>query len=390
MSTMGLWIHNIAAAIVVYELTRSASLVGLVSIAQFAPQLLLAPYTGARADRGDRRRQLVGGRLLAAAGSLGLAVWMAAFGLSGTAGIAAVVVAAVVVGCGYALGGPAMHALVPSMVRPSELVPAVALNNAPFTIARAAGPAVGALLATQGGAVLAFAVAGAGQLLFAVAVALLRLREQVRPPAKDSSMRAGLRHLREDKVLLRLMVGTAAVGIGADPVVTLTPAISHGLGEGSALVGALASAFGVGAVGAYLVLGPCRRLLGLDRVGPAGLLLLVAGLVGVAAAGQAAPALVAFGIAGAGLTFSLTAYTTLIQQRAPEEYRGRIMALWSVAYLGSRPLAAGVNGAVADLVSADAALLVVAAFMAAGAWLTRPSRTGGRGVRNPGGGTPDG
>jgi MFS family permease len=390
MSTMGLWIHNIAAAIVVYELTRSATLVGLVSVAQFAPQLLLAPYTGARADRGDRRRQLVGGRLLAAAGSLGLAVWMAAFGLSGTAGTAAVMVAAVVVGCGYALGGPAMHALVPSMVRPSELVPAVALNNAPFTIARAAGPAVGALLATQGGAVLAFAVAGAGQLLFAVAVALLRLREQVRPPAKDSSMRAGLRHLREDKVLLRLMVGTAAVGIGADPVVTLTPAISHALGEGSGLVGALASAFGVGAVGAYLVLGPCRRLLGLDRVGPAGLLLLVAGLVGVAAAGQAAPALAAFGVAGAGLTFSLTAYTTLIQQRAPEAYRGRIMALWSVAYLGSRPLAAGVNGAVADLVSADMALLVVAGFMAVGAWLTRPSRTGGRGVRNPGGDTPDG
>lgn len=377
LSTMGLWIHSIAGAIVVYELSGSATLVGLVSVAQFVPQLLLAPYTGARADRGNRRRQLVVGRVLAASGSLGLALWLALFGLSGGVGVAAVITAAAIVGTGYALGGPAMHALVPSLVRPSELTTAVALNSMPFTVSRAAGPALGALLATQGGPLLAFTVAGLGQLGFALAVATLRVRDERRRPPGDSSMRAGLRHLREDRVLGRLMLGTAAVGIGADPVVTLTPAISHALGEGTGLIGALASAFGAGAVGAYLLLAPCRRLLGPAGTGPAGLLLITSGLLGVALTRDTGPALVAFGVAGAGLTLGLTAFTTLIQQRAPEAFRGRIMALWSVAYLGSRPLAAAVNGAVADLGTVHAALAVTASAMVVGAWLTRPSVTRG-------------
>jgi MFS family permease len=375
LSTAGLWIHKIAAAIVVYQLTASATLVGAVSVAQFAPQLFLTPWSGARADRGDRRRQLVVGRLIAAAGSGVLVGWSLTEGLVGTPGALTVIAAAFVVGVGFAVGGPAMQALVPSLVRPAELPAAVALNSMPFTLGRAGGPALGALLVTAGGPELAFAVAAAGQLVFAVILVLLRIRdEKERVVPKDPRIRAGVQHLRTDPAIAAVLVGTAAVGIGADPVITLTPSIAEDLGAGANLVGALASAFGVGAAVAFLVLGWLRRRLGLPRLSTFGLLMLATGLACLAVSPGPVPALAALGIAGAGMTFSLTALTTLIQERSPEHLRGRLMALWSVAFLGSRPLAAGVNGAVADATSVTVALAIVVATLLVAAWYARPSR----------------
>jgi MFS family permease len=373
-SVVGIWVHNVAAAILVFDLTRSAAFVGAVSVAQFGPQLLLAPWTGSRADRGNRRLQLIAGRVLAAASSGGLALWITTHGVEGTRGAWAVIIAALFVGIGFAVGGPAMHALIPSMVRPEELTSAIALNSLPMTIARAGGPAAGALLATLGGSALAFVVVATTQLLFAGILATLRLDSPRRKGAGDSSLRGGLRFIQRDRAITAALLGTAAVGLGADPVITLTPSISQQLGAGTALVGALASAFGVGAGIALLPLGWLRQRHGLPRVGTLGLLMLASGLALLALAPSPATAMLALGLGGVGMTFALTAMTTVVQQRSPEELRGRVMALWSIAFIGSRPLAAAVNGAVADAFSVVTALIGVVLLILACAWLSRPSR----------------
>jgi hypothetical protein len=75
------------------------------------------------------------------------------------------------------------------------------------------------------------------------------------------------------------------------------------------------------------------------------------------------------------MSFALTSMTTLVQQQVPEELRGRVMALWSVAFLGSRPLTAGITGAVADATSVVIALMLVVAVLLAGAVVSRPART---------------
>ena len=374
LSNAGVWIHNIAAAIVIYELTGSATWVGAASVAQFAPQFFLTPWSGARADRMDRRRQLITGRLITAAGSGGLTVWTLIVGLSGTAGAVALIVAAFVTGTGFALGGPAMQALLPSMVRRSELAAAVTLNSVPFTIARSAGPAAGALLVTAGGPAVAFTTAAAGQLVFALILSRLRIRDDQRIPPKDSSMRAGVRHLRTDPVIAALLGGAAAVSLGADPVITLTPSIAEAMGQPSAFVGALASAFGFGAAGTFVVLGTLRRLLGIPRLASGGLLLLAAGMALLAVATSPTVAVLAMVLAGVGLTVALTSLMTMLQERAPDELRGRVMALWSVAFLGSRPVAAAMNGAIADAVSVRAALAVVVVLVLVGAYWGRPAK----------------
>jgi MFS family permease len=380
LSTAGIWVHNIVAAILAYELSGSAFVVGLVSVAQFGPQLLFAPLSGAMADRGDRRRQVILGRLIAAAGSGSLAVAIFVLGVDGLPGAWVVVLAALIVGIGFVVGGPAMNALIPSLVRRNELASAVALNAIPFTVARAGGPAVGALIAATTGPASAFALAAATNVVFALLLLPLHLETRARPNGADRRVRAGLRYLREDRAIWLLLIGVAAIGVGADPVITLTPSLSAGFGAGSTLVGVFASSFGVGAGLAFVVLSLLRRSLSLSQVATLGLGLLATGLLGTALSPSPPFAVVALALGGAGMTFSLTSLSTELQQRLPDELRGRVMALWSVAFLGSRPIAAGFNGALADATSPSLAFGVVAVVVAVAAWLCRPSAVAARPV----------
>ncbi|MEX0705582.1 MAG: MFS transporter [Nitriliruptoraceae bacterium] len=373
-STMGVWIHNIAAAIIVWDLTRSTMLVGAVSVAQFLPQIVLAPYTGGLADRGDRRRQLVAGRIVGFLGSGGLALWSMNNGLTTTVDAYVTILAGLVVGIGFAIGLPAMHALLPALVEPEELPTAIALNSLPMTIARAGGPALGALLLASAGATATFLVAAGANLVYAVILAVIRIREVARRRSADRSMLAGWRHARSDAPMMVLLLGILMTGIGTDPVVTLSPAIADQLGRESSFVGVLASAFGIGSAVGFVTLRRMQVWLGLRRLGVIGMIGMAAGflLVGISALptmAQPPLTVVALLVGGLGMAYALTSLTTLMQQRVPDELRGRVMALWGIAFLGSRPLSAAMSGTLADLVSVEVALAVVIVVLLVGARL---------------------
>lgn len=151
----------------------------------------------------------------------------------------------------------------------------------------------------------------------------------------------------------------AAIGIGSDPAITLAPSLSTKFTGDASSAGAIASAFGVGAGLGFLAIPLIRRIIRLNHQGLAGLLLMAGGFSALIVANEFLAALVAFLAAGLGMTLSLTSLSAQLQLRIPDELRGRIMALWGVAFIGSRPLAAAVNGAVADLGSASMALVLV-------------------------------
>ena len=125
-----------------------------------------------------------------------------------------------------------------------------------------------------------------------------------------------------------------------------------------------------------------RRRLGIERSGTIGLIVLAAGLGPLVLATTATFAALTMIVAGAGMTLSLTAFTTAIQQRVPDALRGRVMALWSIAFLGSRPVAAALSGLLSDTFSEDVALLTATAIILLGAVVSRPTLT--REVSRPG------
>jgi MFS family permease len=325
------------------------------------------------ADRGNPRRQLVLGRMFCFLGAAILAGWVWAVEDLSALPAWLVMTSALVVGVGFTIGGPAMQALLPSLVREGEVGRAVALDNLTFSVGRAVGPAAGGVLAATAGFGVAFAVAAAGHLVFLLAVSTLRVRGVPQAEGATFSVADGMRYLRTDPVVALLILGVAAVGVGADPAITLAPALSESLGGGPELVGLFASAFGVGAFVAFFVQAVLHRYLAHRLLAPLGLSLLALSSVALPFTTGAVAAVVAFAVGGAGMTFALTAFTTLLYDRVPQEFVGRIMALWLVGFVGSRPLAAALSGGLADLASVDVALGTTALMVLVVAWVCRPS-----------------
>jgi MFS family permease len=392
-TTLAVWTTNVAGAILVYELTGSALGVGLVSAAQFLPQLVLTPWSGARADRHDRLRQIVLGTSITALASVLLVVWAVTVGFTSARDANVMIAAAGLVGTGFALAGPATSALLPALVRRSELSDALSLSALPIVLARATGPALGATLYLSIGALGTFAAAGALHLGFLTMLAVLRRRLRIparRPSQGDRRVRAGLLYVVSDRRARRLMGGIAVIGVGVDPITTLTPSLAAALGAPPAFVGTLASAFGVGAGLGFVVLTRVRLRFGVERLGSGGLATLAVGLLLAAVAPLGAVAATGTALAGIGLTFALNSFTTLVQAEVPDELRGRVMAVWAMAFLGLRPFSATLSGWITDLSDVRIAFALAATLLAIGAVATRrsaiaPART----TTQPAGTRPD-
>lgn len=366
-SNIGTWFQQVTAAVVVFDLTGSAFMVGLVGVSQFLPILVLSPWTGAAADRFDRRRLLLGSQVVAGAAVATLAVVTVVFGLNGFTGAWIVLGTGLVLGLANAVSAPTSQALVPALVPLRDLDQAVALNSVTFNLARAVGPALGAAVLVAWGPGIAFGFNALSYCALVVGLLLVTTRD-IGPPQRGSIW-VGLRHVRSDPPLALLLWGLVAVGFAADPLITLTPSLAQGLEDSlftnaDALVGLLISAFGLGAVIGTFVVTSVNLRWGHARVATVGFGFIASGM---ALLGLAPTALLALGgalVGGFGFLLGVTSLTTAIHVRVPEELRGRVMAIWAVAFLGSRPLASVINGAMADLTSARVATVVVAVVVA--------------------------
>ena len=375
ISNCGNWIQNVAAATAVYSLTRSATLTGVVSGALWLGSLILQPYAGAVSDRVDRRRMLLFGQSLSLVAASALAVWTVLSGIEGLPGPWPIIGVTVVIGIGNAIAIPAMQALVPALVPPADLDQAIALNSVTFTLGRAVGPAIAAGILLIGGPRLGFVVNALTFLPLIVVLVVIRQREVQRRGDTDGSVREVLRLVRNDRRLVVLLAATTAIGWTSDPINTLTPPMADRFGAGEALVGVFVACFGGGAALHSLFLRHSRARLGQERLGVVGLTGFGVGMILFAL--SPTPWLAALSLVAAGAAFlgAITSVTTRMQRGIDEDVRGRVMALWGVTFLGSRPLAALVNGGLADLTGPRTAVVLAACTALAGgallAWSAR-------------------
>jgi MFS family permease len=364
LSASGTWFQNLAGALLVYRLTHSAFLLGVLNFCQFVPVLVLAPWAGSAADRYDRRRLLFVAQITAA----GLALLIAALAWAGLARAWVVIAVALGLGITSATSIPAQQALLASLVEPRELPTAVALNSMTYNIARAAGPVAAAASVEYLGIPASFVLNAGSYLVFVAALVMVRPRPQQTVPRESSRLRDALQLLRDDPRLLAFLVVVAAVGFASDPVNTLAPAFAHAFGHRDTIAGLIIGAFGAGAVTVAVVV--AGRVAGSRQRMALTLSLLGLGIVAFALSPWLPLGFVFLFVAGMGYLASNTSATTRLQLGVNEAQRGRIMALWGVAFLGLRPLASLADGAIAASFGVRVAGVVLALPALAGAaWL---------------------
>jgi MFS family permease len=363
LSNCGTWFQNIAQAILVYRLTGSTFLVGVVNFAQFAGVFVLAPFAGSAADRFDRRRMIV----LTQVGAVTVTAALAVLQGTGLATAPVVIVLTGLLGLTFALAIPAIQAMVPDLVDEEHLAAALALSSVTFNLARAVGPVLGAVVVARLGIATAFGLNSLSYLALVAGLLAVRPVQVHRPAGPPPRWRDSVRMVRADVAMVALLVVVAAISITQDPVVTLTPGFSSELfHRADTLTGVLVGAFGLGsALAAATIASRTGDLVRRLAPGCAGM---GVGLLGFAVAPAVPVALVGLFVGGFGFMVTNTAVTTALTIEAAPEQRGRVMAIWSLAFLGTRPPASLVDGAVASAAGLRAAAVVLTVpVLAAGA-----------------------
>ena len=335
--------------------------------------LVLAPWTGSAADRFERRRLIA----VTQVASTILSGTLALLAATGRADEWTVIGFAAALGIGSAFSAPASSAFITQLVDAEELPSAVGLNSMTYNLARAIGPALAAVSVKTLGIPASFAINSASYLLFAVALVLTRPRVQRRATRAEARLRTSFDLLRSRPQLVLLLLVVAVVGFASDPVNTEAPAFAKAFGYQDWLAGPIIGAFGAGAVAAAFLL--AGRVTGSRRRTAYTLALLGLGVLGFAVSPWLALAFPLVAVGGFGYLASNTSATSRLQLEVEDAQRGRIMALWSVAFLGLRPLASIVDGAIAGtfgvrVAGVCLAIPALAAAAAAGGIYSRISR----------------
>jgi MFS family permease len=367
VSNLGFWMQQIAAGWLMVELTRSPALVALLATAAAIPTFVLALPAGALADVLDRRRLIIATQSWQALVAAGLGALALADAM--TPGVLLAGVA--LYGLGATLGMPPQQAIVPELVAPEEVPQAVSLNAVAFTVAQAAGPALGGLLVAAAGpgwAFVANAVSFAGVV---VAVWMWRRPHPAsRLPAEHilGAIRTGARYVTHDPPLQVVLAraGLHVLCFAALPAL-LAVAVRDELHGGAGGYGLALAALGVGGVlGALLVLPRLRRRLSIDQLGiGAAAVLALGGPVTIALAPSLAAALAPLVAAGAASLVLLTSLNASAQGVLPAWVRGRGLAVYQLVFQAGLAGGAILWGTIAANADIRTALLAAGAAMTA-------------------------
>jgi MFS family permease len=350
ISTVGSWMQTVAVGALVISNTGSATWAVLVAAGAFLPIGLLSPIGGALADRLPRRPVLVIGNLAAAAAAALIAVSVAA----GRDNPGTLVALVTLQGSASALIGPFQQAILPDLVPQREFLAATSLNSAQFNLGRIVGPALAGATVAAFGYPIAF-VANAVS-FFAVVVALAFVRfgpPRGEPSSLLVSLRGGFTAAMREPSCRAAIVTIAVVALLASPFIALVPVMAHHLTHGGARAVAqttalLTTAQGAGAVLGALCLAPLAARLGRGRLLVWNLAVLPAALVAYGAAQNRWEGVALLFLVGLVYIGVLSGLTTLVQLRAPEAYRGRVLSFFLVALGVAYPIGSLAQGPVID------------------------------------------
>jgi len=360
VSLVGFWMQNVAQGWLVYRLSGSELALGVVGFASYLPVLLCAPVAGTVADRVSRRWLILVTQGLAMLLALALGVLAA----TGQATVPRVAVLAALSGTVGAFDLPARQALLIELVGPEDLAGAIALNASIFNVARVVGPALAGMLVGSVGEAPCFFV---NALSYGPLIAALSAMSAGRRPAGGgapiAAIRSGLAYLRREPMQRALLLALGIVAGVALQANVLMPALAErSFAVGAEAYGLLLTAYGGGAVVSALRLAAYRQTLGGQRVNLLqGLAVFGGGLALVALSPSYELAVAGQFIAGFGMVRYTATTNALVQTLVDDAYRGRIMGLHTVMFMGTAPFGTLLLGIVAAPAGPRPALVLASA-----------------------------
>ena len=342
ISTSGTWMQTVAQGWLVLRLSNSGTDLGLITAARFVPMMLFSPWGGLIADRLDKRRILYATQTLSGL----LAVALAALVASEVITLWMVAVIALVLGCVNVFDNPTRQSFIAEMVPDQNLGNAITLNSVTINMARVLGPALAGVLIATVGIAPCFVANGASFGAVVVSLVMMRTSELYpvdRPLRQPGQVREGIRYVRRTPELLVPLIMITVVGTLAWEFQVSLPLLARFTFHGSAATyGTMLAFMGAGAVVGGLVTASRNRItaigLGRSSIGW-GLAILAAAMSPNLPTEYGLLLLVGYG----SISFNSLAKTTL-QLAAMPSMRGRVMALWSVAWLGSTPIGGPIVG----------------------------------------------
>ncbi|OIO06196.1 MAG: MFS transporter [Desulfovibrionaceae bacterium CG1_02_65_16] len=354
ISLIGTWMQQTAQSWLVFRLTGSSLELGLVGFAGQFPIFLLAIFGGVMADRLNRRSVLVGTQ----AASMIQAALLAWLTLAGHIQVWQIMVLAAFLGVVNAVDIPTRQSFVVELVGKEDLHNAIALNSSMFNSARILGPSVAGILLAAVGEGWCFSINAVSYL--AVIYCLLRMGVPARAPARAGvSLREHLREgftyawrTREVRTILLLLAVSSIIGMS---YVVLMPVFAEQvLHSGPRGLGLLMAATGCGSLVGALVLAARQESRGIGRFAYFGMLSFGGSLVLFAFSANLWLSSLLLVPVGFSMIVSMAAANTMLQTLCPDELRGRVMALYSMVFMGMAPFGALLSGSLAHLFGAPA------------------------------------
>jgi MFS family permease len=375
VATMAVFMNGLAGAWVLTDITDSPAVVASLQFALALPAFLLALFAGALADIVSRKTIIVIGQ----SGSLVIAAVFALLSATEANTIGSVLGLTAALGAFTALAAPAWIAIVPGLVRRSDLAGAMTLSSAGVSGAMAVGPAIAGLVIAASGPTAVFVL---NVSVFTAGLFALRVWKPTRQsglPAEHlaSAIRIGLQYVRYDRPLKVVIGKILPFAFTATALIALLPAVARfRLGAGPAMFGLIAGAGGIGAVLGLLGMPRIRRRIGPDTIVLTGMLIQAAALAVLATTNSLLVAFVVLAGAGAAGLAIVSTVMTVLQIVLPAWIRGRGVAVYLLGLQGSFAIGALVWGAVAEQTSLQTTLIAASVAMVVGSVLTAPLRLG--------------
>lgn len=359
VSLVGTWMQQVAMSWLVYRLTGSALLLGVVGFVSQIPTFFLAPVAGVLADRWRRRPLLLATQTLAMAQAAVLAVFV----LTGTTPVWLIVALSALLGVVNAFDIPIRQSFVVELVEKKEdLGNAIALNSSMVNGARLIGPSIAGVLVATLGEGICFLINATSYLAVIIAIAAMRLKPVPRRPGRKHilhELREGFGYAFDFKPIRYILMLLGLVSLMGMPYVVLMPIFAREVLHGGAhTFGFLMASVGIGAFCSTLYLASRTSVIGLGRVIAVAACVFGFGIAGFALSNSLVLSPLFLALAGFGAMAQIASSNTILQTIVDDDKRGRVMSFFTMSFMGATPIGSLMAGVVANRIGAQNTLLI--------------------------------